>query len=76
MRRFELREGMSKQEVVAVWGKQTEIQKWRNRTVDQWFFACAWPNRCEVLDRGGILMDPIRPEAFFKDGRLTKWSSP
>lgn len=47
MRRFELRSGMSKQEVAAVWGKPVRIQEWRDGTFDQWSFGCAWPNRCE-----------------------------
>ncbi len=76
MRRFELRTGMTKQEVVAVWGRPVEMQKWRSGTVDQWFFACAWPNRCEAPDRDAFLMGPIRPEAFFRNDRLYQWSSP
>lgn len=77
MRRFELRTGMTKQEVIATWGRPVELQKWRSGTVDLWYFGCAWPNRCEFTDRRrGILEDPIRPEAYFKKDRLTQWSSP
>ena len=76
MRRFELRAGMSKQEVAATWGRPVEIQKWRSGTVDLWYFGCAWPNRCEAPDRGGILEDPIRADAFFRNDRLYRWSSP
>ena len=76
MRRFELRAGMSKQEVAATWRRPVEIQKWRSGTVDLWYFGCAWPNRCEAPDRGGILEDPIRADAFFRNDRLYRWSSP
>ncbi|MFT5487130.1 MAG: hypothetical protein ACI9JL_002342 [Paracoccaceae bacterium] len=76
MRRFELRAGMSKQEVAATWGRPVEIQKWRSGTVDLWYFGCDWPTRCEAPDRRGILDDPIRADAFFRKGRLYQWSSP
>ena len=76
MRRFELRAGMSKREVAATWGKPFEIQKWRSGTVDVWYFGCGWPNRCEAPDRPTILGEVIRPQAYFRKGRLTQWSSP
>lgn len=76
MRRFELRSGMSKQEVAAVWGKPVRIQEWRDGTFDQWSFGCAWPNRCEWPERRLITDEPIRPEAYFRNERLAQWSSP
>lgn len=76
MRRFELHTGMTRQEVAATWGRPVEIQKWRSGTVDLWFFGCAWPNRCETPDRPTIFGEIIRPEAYFRDDRLTQWSSP
>lgn len=76
MRRFELRSGMSKQEVAAVWGKPVRIQEWRDGTYDQWSFGCAWPNRCERPERHLLTDEPIRPEAYFRNDRLAQWSSP
>lgn len=76
MRRFELRSGMSKQEVAAVWGKPVRIQEWRDGTYDQWSFGCTWPNRCEWPVRRLITDEPIRPEAYFRNDRLAQWSSP
>ena len=78
MRRYELRKGMTKQQVVAVWGAPKRKLKWRGGTEDQWYFDChQWPNHCVFRGgRKGKSSDPISPEALFSNGRLSRWKKP
>lgn len=80
MRRFELRNGMTKEQVVAVWGQPRTKKKWRHGHDDQWYFECYnWPNTCsaEGGERGtGLSDDDIYPQAFFRDGVLHRWKTP
>ena len=78
MRRHVLKNGMTRQQVVAVWGPSRRKLKWRGGTEDQWYFECnTWPNTCRSLGRRkGRSDDDIYPQAFFKNGRLTGWKKP
>ena len=75
MRRYDLRKGMTMQQVVAVWGAPRRKLKWRGGTEDQWYFECnQWPNHCVFRGgRRGRSTEPIYPEAIFTNGRLTRW---
>lgn len=76
MRRYRLRKGMTMPQVAAVWGAPVEVWKWRNDTVTQWLFACAWPAHCFPPDTRGGPAEPQRAEAYFEKGRLVRWWSP
>ncbi|MFT5487131.1 MAG: hypothetical protein ACI9JL_002341 [Paracoccaceae bacterium] len=76
MRRFQIRKGMTPQQVTAVWGAPYQILKWRNGTVTHWQFSCAWPAYCFPPDMRGGLVEPQRAEAFFEKGQLVRWWSP
>ena len=77
MRRYELREGMTTQQVVAVWGAPRRKVKWRGGEVSQWYFECRkWPNWCPSRGEDSPSDDEIYPHAFFSNGRLYDWKTP
>ncbi len=78
MSRYELRKGMTMQQVAAVWGAPRRKSKWRGGTEDQWYFECnTWPNTCLGSGRRkGRSDDDIYPQAYFTNGRLTGWKDP
>ena len=75
MRMFQLRKGMTPEQVAAVWGAPYQTHKWRNGKVTHWEFFCSWPAYCIPPDTRGGLVEPERSEAFFEEGRLVKWWS-
>ena len=80
MSRYELRKGMTTQQVVAVWGAPIRKLKWRGGTEDQWYFECnQWPNSCRSTSRRrgrSRSEDDLYPEAIFTNRRLTRWKTP
>jgi len=76
MRQYRVREGMTPQEVAAVWGTPHEVRKWRNGKVTHWLFPCGWPAHCYPLDMRGGMTEPQYTEAYFEKGRLVRWWSP
>jgi len=76
MRKFTVRQGMTPEQVTAVWGAPHEIRKWRNGKVTQWLFPCGWPAHCFPGDTRSGIVEPQYTEAYFEKGRLVRWWSP
>jgi hypothetical protein len=75
--RMELQKGMTKDHIIAAWGKPAYIQRYSART-EQWFFGCGWPHSCETPDEDTnfpLLDEIFNSRAIFSDGKLSEWTS-
>jgi len=74
---MELRKGMTKEQIIAAWGKPAYVKRYSSRT-EEWFFGCGWPHSCETPDEDTNfpLVDEIfNSWAIFTDGKLSEWTS-
>lgn len=75
MQDFDLRDGMTMEQVVATWGRPAVVQRFRNGAMQYWYFGCDWPHFCTTPDER---FDPppdeiYRSQAMFVDGRVVSW---
>lgn len=76
MRRFELRDGMTMDEVIATWGRPAVVQRFRGGARQYWFFGCDWPHLCTTPDPDHWWPAPdeiYRSQAYFENGRVVSW---
>ncbi len=77
MRSFQLKKGMTKDQVIATWGKPAVVNKSHGGTVDYWLFGCDWPHHCLSMGgrrKGRSSEDVYQSNALFQDGKLVEWS--
>ncbi|MBT5048495.1 MAG: hypothetical protein HOM58_08320 [Rhodospirillaceae bacterium] len=67
-----IRNGMSKNQVVAAWGHPVLVQRFDNG-LEYWFFGCVWPHQCESLSIGMSPEEQYLSRALFRDGRVIDW---
>ena len=68
--------GMTMEQVIAAWGRPAEVQRYRNKALQLWYFGCDWPHFCKSKNR-------IRPDpdaiyfswSLFQDGVVVDWGS-
>jgi hypothetical protein len=75
IRSNQVHEGMTMAQVVAAWGRPVVVQRFRNDTVQYWFFGCDWPHICTDAD-GRWFPSPdeiFQSRALFDNGRLVEW---
>ena len=73
-----MREGMSKRDVVAAWGRPVIVRNYSQGGPEYWYFGCDWPHTCNHSDSedGYPLLDEVyQSQAEFKDGKLVYWRS-
>ena len=76
MQRFDLRNGMTMEEVIATWGRPAVVQRFRDGQQQYWFFGCDWPHFCSVSDHPFPAPDEIyQSRALFENGRVVSWQS-
>ena len=74
MLRFELRNGMTMEEVIATWGRPAVVQRFREGQQQYWFFGCDWPHYCNVADQMFPTPDEVyQSRALFESGRVVAW---
>ena len=74
MRRFELRNGMTMEQVIATWGRPVEVQRFRGGQQQYWFFGCEYPNFCSGPDNSYSSPEDIyQSRALFENGRVVSW---
>ena len=70
-----IRVGMTKEQVLAAWGRPIEVNKFKRE--EEWKFGCEYPHTCTRDDsRGGSrLFDRVRYESqvIFENGRVTSF---
>ena len=70
-----IRVGMTKEQVLAAWGRPIEVNKFKRE--EEWKFGCEYPHTCTHIDsrRASRLFDRVRYEsqAIFEDGRVTSF---
>lgn len=75
--RSNIRVGMTKQQVIAAWGRPIEILKFKRGRQEEWTFGCDYPHICIAEDsrHGSPLFDRIRHEsvAIIEDGKVTSF---
>lgn len=67
-----IRKGMTKEQVIAAWGKPVVVQRFA-RSVEYWYFGCVWPHQCESLSIGMSPEEQYLSRALFRDGRVSEW---
>ncbi|NKB21654.1 MAG: hypothetical protein GKS01_14270 [Alphaproteobacteria bacterium] len=75
--RMELHKGMTKEQIIAAWGKPAYIQRYSAQS-EQWFFGCGWPHSCDTPDEDTnfpLLEEIFNSRAIFNDGKLSEWTS-
>ncbi len=75
--RMELRKGMTKDQIIAAWGRPAYIQRYSGQS-EQWFFGCGWPHNCDTPDEDTdfpLLEEIYNSRAIFNDGKLSEWTS-
>ena len=76
-----IHEGMSMEQVIAAWGRPVVVQKFRDGSLQYWFFGCDWPHYCQDLDLGiarSLLASPddiYYSRALFQNGVVVDWQS-
>ena len=76
MQRFDLRKGMTMEQVIATWGRPAVVQRYRNGAMQYWYFGCDWPHLCTTADEMFPTPDEIyNSQAMFIDGKVVSWRS-
>lgn len=69
--------GMTKEQVIAAWGRPIQVLKFKRGRQEEWTFGCDYPHFCILEDNrhGSPLFDQIRYEsvAIIEDGRVTSF---
>lgn len=68
--------GMTKQDVVAAWGRPVIVRNYRSGTQEYWLFGCHWPHICTDSDEDNLFPAPediFNSHALFESGRLVSW---
>jgi len=74
--RMQLHKDMTKEQIIAAWGKPAYIQQYSAKT-EQWFFGCGWPHSCESPDEDADFPLPdeiFNSRAIFSNGKLSEWN--
>lgn len=70
-----IRVGMTKEQVLAAWGRPIEVNKFKRE--EEWKFGCEYPHTCTPIDSNSRsrLFDRVRYEsqAIFEKGRVTSF---
>ena len=74
--RNRIRVGMTKEQVLAAWGRPIEVNKFKRE--EEWKFGCDWPHTCTQVESSRTrsrLFDRVRYEsqAIFQNGRVTSF---
>lgn len=75
--RMELHKGMTKDQIIAAWGKPAYIQRYSGQS-EKWFFGCGWPHSCNTPDEDTnfpLLEEIYNSRAIFNNGKLSEWTS-
>ena len=76
MQQFDLRKGMTMEQVIATWGRPAVVQRFRNGAMQYWYFGCDWPHFCMTADEMFPSPDEIyNSQAMFIDGKVVSWRS-
>lgn len=67
-----IQNGMTKEQVIAAWGKPVVVQQF-DRSVEYWYFGCVWPHQCESLSIGMSQEDQYLSRALFRNGKVIDW---
>ena len=74
MRRFELRSGMTMEQVIATWGRPVEVQRYRGGKQQYWLFGCEYPHFCSSADDAYSMPEDIyQSRVLFDNGRVVSW---
>ncbi len=67
-------DGMTMEQVVAAWGPPAVVQRFREGTLQYWFFGCDWPHFCDGPDLDYPGPDEIfQSRALFENGVVVDW---
>lgn len=71
--RNRIRVGMTKEQVLAAWGRPIEVNKFKRE--EEWKFGCEYPHTCTYRGRRLDMFDRVRYEsqAIFENGRVTSF---
>lgn len=78
IRLHRLQKGMSKEEVMAAWGRPAAIRKHDHDKTEYWYFGCDWPHQCNVPDDDQffpMIDETYESQAKFVGGKLVHWRS-
>lgn len=73
-----LHKGMSKNDVVAAWGRPIIVRGSETKGTEYWYFGCDWPHTCSYPDEDTdfpLIDEVYESQAQFKDGKLVYWRS-
>lgn len=74
MRRFELRNGMTPEQVIATWGRPVEVQRYRGGKQQYWLFGCKYPHFCSSANDTYSMPEVIsQSHVLFENGRVASW---
>jgi len=75
MQGFDLRKGMTMEQVIATWGRPAVVQRFRDGAMQYWYFGCDWPHFCTSPDEQFFPPpDEIyQSQAMFIDGKVVSW---
>ena len=71
-----IHEGMTMEQVIAAWGPPAVVEKFREGTLQYWFFGCDRPHFCAAHD--GINWNTThkyQSRALFENGVVADWGS-
>ncbi|MPY72167.1 MAG: hypothetical protein GEU92_19070 [Alphaproteobacteria bacterium] len=76
----QVRKGMTKEQVVAAWGRPAAIKRFRNGALEQWLFGCDYPHICNspgsFREAHAMMIDEYyNSQAFFENGVVTDFKS-
>ena len=68
--------GMTKEQVIAAWGRPALVKRFRAGQVEQWFFGCGWPHICnppgDLRESVSMMADDYYDsQAIFENGVVT-----
>jgi hypothetical protein len=64
--------GMTREQVIAAWGRPVRIVRFRQGRQEEWTFGCDYPHLCTIQDGRRNLFDRVRHEsvAVLEDGKV------
>ncbi len=71
-----IQNGMTMEQVIAAWGPPAVVEKFREGTLQYWFFGCDRPHFCKSQNRVRSGPEEIyHSRALFQDGVVADWGS-
>jgi hypothetical protein len=69
--------GMTREQVVAAWGRPALVKRFRDGQLEQWFFGCDWPHSCNppgsFREAAAMMADDYYDsQAYFENGVVTE----